>query len=61
MVGIMSKESRELKKKKKELNSLIEDYFALSKKDITKKDELMVVIQKLEQEVQSLYQKIKEK
>ncbi len=49
----------ELEKKKKELNKLIDDYFALSKKDIKNKELLMVKIRKMQDEVDKCYRKLR--
>ncbi len=55
---IMTKE--ELEKQKKELNELIDDYFALSKKDIKNKELLIIKIRKLQDEVDNSYRKLQQ-
>ena len=50
--------SDELEKKKKEINSLCEEFFSLSKKDIEKKEKLIAKITNLENEIQTMHSKL---
>ena len=49
----------DLEAKKKELNSLIDDYFAISKHDDKQREELIAKINSLQNEVQLIYNKLK--
>ena len=49
----------DLEAKKKELNSLIDDYFSISKHDDKQREELIVKINNLQNEVQLIYNKLK--
>ena len=51
--------SKELEKMKKELKSLTDDFFALSKKDETAKKELLEKMVDLENDIQKKYNELK--
>ena len=51
--------SKELEKMKKELKSLTDDFFALSKKDETAKKELLEKMVDLENSIQKKYNELK--
>ncbi len=48
-----------MKKRKKELNNLAEEYFSLSKHDDAGKEKLASKMRKLENEVKSIYNEVK--
>lgn len=50
---------KELEEKKKELNSLAEEYFSLSKHDEAGKGKIASKMRKLENEVQLIYNELK--
>lgn len=50
---------QDLEEKKRELRSLIDDYFSLSKHDEENKEKLIIKIRNLENEVQSIHNKLK--
>ena len=51
--------SKELEQMKKELKSLTDDFFALSKKDETAKKELLEKMVDLENDIQKKYNELK--
>lgn len=55
----MSYTKEDLEKKKKEVNSLIDDYFALSKHDSKSKEKLLNKINILQDEIQLIYNELK--